>query len=1224
MMQVEKHKHGTTGGAIKTLNELYQALQDEGALKNRAVLMLMLRSWIAEVSVFDPVSGDALSTDLDSLIGKISKSGVGSAMYGETNATLKDRTHRIVAHSSRSLQSIAKHPRYKRLRTHEMMPLHAVRTVDSKTIQWLSRQPGRTLRERVSAKRRIKAVKRISSINTSENRLLKAFLLNLERVLLERKIAIPQNVGDDCNDMETMTHRWLRSDDASTVGAWDRLPPNNTLLQEKNYKKIWDGWQWLQRIDEDIAKDSERANIDALAAICWETLALLNHVGDLRVIQQPVALSYDEFTIAPELHTPKSQTVSGYLLDTNPSSTTPKPATRVVFALTPQECTVEVGESQVTMAISGDTLSVRQQQDADFSLELELELQTYTFREIAKKVLDVVASSYLGDFSIDQTPDTPSPSNCMKSSVIDLYSIRPRFTGCDGSPSSLPFRLLHQSWASNGQGNVVIDCGTSKGITLQSDIETVSMRTLFAHNSELPASTKSSVAMFFAKKLKSHLQTDRLTYLVPDWSNDFDLESIRKSLNSHFQHSSPLPQSIASVFAWQSSDSFMRHRVRAEDLVLVLDSFEGGVSVTPVEPIYRAELENTIPKTRGISWERHPSITIPNSALGKRDRHSGMIASLNSDECPLSEELIQLFGYYGLISDGGKVSFVHEGESWYHLPNTVRTLLNSTLEKRILTDALIADALENIGTNNKPRKVFILPLDGVATAGKIRSTKSKYTWLSSSMLNLKGAQVLSEWQENAGDLDLWRDHLPKLSIEVNSGGRPAKFYLVNEATVTPFHNQAVAIPVEGVFTLPASGTTEYSFPIQQGEGSKRLEFVVHLSLPNEPLKKSMDFDLKMTYTYGADSPYNLTFIPLQPESAGFKSINADWIPASELKESDPAEMLVPNFPPPHNWLEFYKFPKKNSSETSDLIYWISGSLKALERYSGSAIQKERLVKRFKALRFPVLTVWNYGNSLSDMRGIDEESARDIEHSIMYAESLLEGIGESDELGKEIAFILSCLHKDTPELVREMLFLVVNSNYAGELAKYHRNVAFAIGDAKLPWQRELLVKSLDRAWGDSNKTQESVSMSILGIAFWRSEDLIRLMTLEGLETLSVSLYRCIKDDLRENLSQPWNRDRLMRHLELLLALLRGRGNDGEGYSTFLAPNEKLTKQYVDLIFEVLDATTANDIKLESRIDFGFGDDKPEAYHNTPDIIYALYVYLTGDLGKSTITITGSSD
>jgi len=154
--------------AIDSVESIYKALNGRDEIKAKALLMLMLRNWLTEVSNFDPVSGHALHTGIIDFLDAVAKSVQDESPEGE----IKDRIYRIVSHSKDAVLAIMEHTRDKILREHAMLPIHAAREVDSNSVQWLSRQPGRTLREKLSGKPYMKAVRRRASVDTAENRLL--------------------------------------------------------------------------------------------------------------------------------------------------------------------------------------------------------------------------------------------------------------------------------------------------------------------------------------------------------------------------------------------------------------------------------------------------------------------------------------------------------------------------------------------------------------------------------------------------------------------------------------------------------------------------------------------------------------------------------------------------------------------------------------------------------------------------------------------------------------------------------------------------------------------------------------------------------------------------------------------------------------------------------------------------------------------------------------------
>jgi len=1329
---------------INSVETLYRALDDRCELKSKAFLMLMLRNWLTEVSSFDPVSGHALHTGIVDFLGAVAKSVQDESPEGE----IKDRIYRIVSHTKDAVLAIINHPRDKILREYAMLPIHAAREVDSNSVQWLSRRTGRTLREKLSGKPYIKAVRRRHSVDTSENRLLKAFLRRLEQILFERENALDKVDEAICEELLIHIQRWFRSEEATEIGAWGNFPPNNTLLQDKRYRKVWDGWIWLQVIDEQIIGDSKRILRDILSVIYWNTLSLLNVSGRFRTVQQPLGLDYDNFSSSTELP------VRGYLfpacdskikgkiklitpnkpfgfitsedgsnlffhknnlsrkLDINSLSagdavsfvigsnrqgecaddiTLPAGIIPVDFNFTGDKWKIQVAEDKYLLQIVSGNLVIDQAQGSKKKLKIE----PATLKEIPKAILSLVADAPF-EYSV------PTNNQCdpirMDNSVVDLCSIRPAFTNHDGHQQTLPFRLLQQIWQLKDETIQFLDCGSTKAITLSDNIETVSMRSLFSHSSTLPDASKSSASMFFTKKLSDYIEADKLTYLLPDWGNDFDLEGIRKSVNFYFDESTPLPKSIAGIFAWQSSKKFVQDRVRENDFVLVVDSFDGGISITPVQAIYQKELAAILPETQGISWERHPTVIVPNRGI-----YTAMIRNLDRNGCQTSEELLYLFGFDGLVSDSGEVSLVSD-DQWYHLPVSIREALTQNLHLNILSNDAIRGYLNSTNRDCRGVGVFILPLED--TIRKPKHLDNNYKWIDEKLSPVQGGHILNRWQEEADSIALWRDHLPELSIRIVRDGHFENFYLVKDATVAPQRGRTVEIPVEESFTLPA-GQTHYSFPLQQGEGNKELQFVAYLKSPAFPLKKDTACKLKMTYTYGADDPYELKFIPLDSAKAGFKSIRVEWRSASEGETADLENLPVPDFPARKSWSDFQKFPKGDGKSFSDLLDWVEREMRKvsdIELYGRvkGAIPKwidkgndnvfcfinDTLIHQSslrlgngeelpspgdelsfykikkdngkyssedvsvgdkepthcflsKSLRFPALTIWNHGHSLAES-DVPVHFRNMILEGTQKIISIIESENMPDPLKEELFFFLCCLHKDAPGVVgSQLLDYVKNQNL---LRRYNKNIAFAIGDAELPWQQQLLRNVISPIVNGG--LIRSITLANLAIALWRSEMLVFKLSEMELRKLCNDLFRCIRSDmqlltsdipehrlqfhLKKGLAETEAQKRergdqtntLCKHLELLLALLRSRGTEDEEFKMIFEPDNDLTKKYVTLVDKVSKVVAEKNIELKSRISLQI--EKPEVFRNTPDLLYALRMYLTGDSGANTIVITGVSE
>lgn len=1347
--QGSSKSHHKSISDIDSIESLYNAIGGHGEIKTKALLMLMMRDWLTNVSSFDPVSGDALHTGIVDFMDVVAKSMIDKPLKEET----KDRVFRIVSHTKKAILAIIEHTRDKILREHVMLPIYAAREIDSNSIQWLSRQPGRNIREKLSGKPYIKAVKRRSSLDTSENRLLKAFLLQMEHILIDRQGALNVTAEETCEELLVKIQRWLRSEDASEIRAWGNLPPNNTLLQDKRYRKVWDGWLWLYGLNTDIARDSKRLHRDILCTIYFETLSFLNLSSRFRTAQQPVLLDYDNFNIAPafpikgylfptpnvrkkgqikeiyydrdfgsittesgdelffhknnlsnnlDFNSLKTEVEVSFLIGKNSKGVCANNVhlatgpVSVDFSLLNDKLDIRVGEKEISLQIHAGHLVLIQKPQC---ITKKFQLKPSELQQLPRVILSLVIDSLL-NYSLSH--DDQSGSVQTESSIIDLWSIRPKYINNTGSQTILPFRLLQQRWPTSDNSMLVIDCGCAKAIALQPDIATVSMRSLFLNSATISEAVRSSISMNFIAKLRDHITADSLTYLIPDWGNDFDLEYIRKSVNFYFEDSTPLPRSIAAIFAWHSSKKFYQDKVHDKDFVLVVDLSDSGLSITPVQAIYHEELEVILPETHGISWERHPTVIVENDKIQR-----GMARNLFNDGCQLSEEIIQLFGFDGLISDAGEISVVN-GDNWYHLPVYVRKTLNQDLDVNVFSNLIINNCLNSTNRDYIGVNVFILPLEETIKEPEL---EENYGWLGYDLSPIKGCQSFIEWQKKVADIALWRDHLPELSIRVQSDrGYTDNFYLVKDATVTPQRGKSVNIQVKETFTLPA-GQTHYTFPLRQGMGEKELQFVAYLKSPAFPLKESIICKLKMSYTYGADDPYQLNFIPLDLARAGFKSVRVEWRSATENDSIDWANLPFPDFPDRKGWDDFQHFPKEDGESYSNLLEWCSSKLDKLyeiltfdynqelesllksrkigyfergkydrdakyfcwvrvegarvfchsskfienidentlylgcqvylevdksamgqrglnisfsENTPSALLEKisgklERMEKGVFSIRFPVLTIWNHGHSLSES-DVPDHFRNAILKATQQAQSIIETEKMPELLKEELFFLLSCLHQDAPDIVRIRLLDAVKDKML--LRRYYRNIGFAIGSAELPWQKELLESVINPI--DNEGLTRSIALETLSIALWRSKELIFKLTEEELKTLNQNLYGCLETDVQKVMDT--GRDyviaTLCRHLELLLALLRTRGKQDEKFNMILAPEKELTKRFITLLDDISKMVIDNEIELKSRISLQI--EKPEISRNTPDLLYALRMYLTGDSGANSILISGISE
>jgi hypothetical protein len=255
----------------------------------------------------------------------------------------------------------------------------------------------------------------------------------------------------------------------------------------------------------------------------------------------------------------------------------------------------------------------------------------------------------------------------------------------------------------------------------------------------------------------------------------------------------------------------------------------------------------------------------------------------------------------------------------------------------------------------------------------------------------------------------------------------------------------------------------------------------------------------------------------------------------------------------------------------------------------------KAIDRLNGMKYPLYTVWN-NHSLSDYDAPEvfrKELLKYIDHSLkcMMDKEL------SIKFKKSLFFFLSALHKDMPIQIANTL--VEYSSNASTLNKYSENLAVSVGDVNLPWQKKIFENILSFA-----QDYPDYVLDILAISLWRSETLVFEFTEDQIIKISKLLVYEMQKNYESLLNEKYAIISVAKKLELLLALLRIR----EKY-TYLIPNDQMTKDFLRLVDMISKLLIVKHIPLKTRIKISV--EKDNAFSNTPDLLYALRVYLSGE-------------
>lgn len=276
---------------INTYEQFCKAFESEDKeLKEEAKLLLFIQNWI--IRILDYLEEDSLDYSLNKLLDKNTVENIESFR-------LKDSLSNIVDDSVLAFRYLSENMREKIIRENVKMPVYKVREINSYGLNWLSRQSGKTIRQKISsAGNSVMAVKRRMSLDTAENRLFISFAKEIYETLNTKLGYLGKLDTIQTDEEEAMRDElagFLRGESIEEVKRWENLPPNNTLLSDRNYKKIWYAWNKLNRIDNRINNDSVYLENRLVTIFFIELLISLRDF--LLIPQEPIEIDYDDFKV---------------------------------------------------------------------------------------------------------------------------------------------------------------------------------------------------------------------------------------------------------------------------------------------------------------------------------------------------------------------------------------------------------------------------------------------------------------------------------------------------------------------------------------------------------------------------------------------------------------------------------------------------------------------------------------------------------------------------------------------------------------------------------------------------------------------------------------------------------------------------------------------------------------------------------------------------------------
>ncbi len=926
---------------------------------------------IRGIAKWDPFTGESVPVPLSSVLRSLHQ----VLVEGGRPLPL-DRLQQAADLVRGPLKEVLAVPRTRIERRHVMSPLHRAREMDAKCIDWLGRQPGRTVREKLAQSPRLKVVLREASVDTIENRLV-AKLMRVLTPLLRTRIeaiklgeytvtrqSIPRR--EVLSEVLQLCDRGLSDDAFGAIDCSKPIQANNVLLGDRRYSKLWRAWRWVRQIDAEAEHCKALLVDNTSTSLFWSLVALLSGCSGVTICDSIADLdpgwaqetgAAKGVSIRPRDYRGADDDVQAEIVlcaaitNTAGRGAAQRFGTRVrlqrhVITVQTQEL-----EGSLVCRASGPPISSfrydvgsglfgvadskgEQQSSLDVlaGSQSRLGADVSGFATLAREFAAAVPWYARTDETQRHILDTGVANSLQRTKHLglDVCSVIPTAVA-GGHAINLNARLHAVRYLSQGGGGAVgwlpgsaeSSCDLVAKQALSRDIRDA----ITMYDEEHPEVVKQAIDCFvgnMADECRSSFvgMPQSVAYTVPDATDEFSQESLRIGLQKHFPHSSPIWRSAAIALGWQASEAFRRHPVPKGHALLVLDASADALTVTLLKSCHDDVLKRCVPESRGIYWERHPSISeaelpIDTADLARKLSSSNLFsdyqkalidAAVKDGMAKGSEglaEAMQRLSRAGLLEqslgdarpglwplsvrgDIGGIATAYSPRAWATATRAYGERLAAflqQLQKTSVIETLRQESRVNAGglavlALGTPFCLSQMPTRVKEAVGKACGEWRCEAAESSRDVAAAGASIYCERVEEG--LPSFRDYLPHLYLEVIRDGYFHMLELIAPKEASKLNvSGATQFMVEEKLSIPP-GASKVRFPLFVGRRMERLGQDAVIEDPHSSVESHEPGSLLLKYTYGAASPYGLEFIA-DGRGQG-QSLPVRWQPAPKPEE----------------------------------------------------------------------------------------------------------------------------------------------------------------------------------------------------------------------------------------------------------------------------------------------------------------------------------------------------
>ena len=783
------------------------------------------------------------------------------------------------------LQNIIESPRHNIVKVDKMVRPHRVQNTGSKTMNWLGKQPGKTIKEKLAGKEKMLTQVNEYSFDIRENQVA----MMLYRQLM-RRVSDRVNYGVNLNgydlvesiqlDQFKKIKKQLRNSPLAEVKPQNHSQANNALLSDKNYSIVWRAYMDMAKFDKRLADNWNKALSMYVKAIFLSINAELLSYKDVYAIEERMKLNETKLA---------ATYVIGY------------------HWKIPYVVNVELEDNAICVRMYDAPYNNSKASDSEMNLKLKI-VENLDKNALAQKhgmpiVVKVEEGKEKAEVSIHA--DLSGIRNIISFLVNKIFpfaGIEPEKCEEDTQyiEGSVAFDIVADgdSIGVEGHDNQVVDCfyakksvsytdsngittsypGRDKCIHYRAGEQVSICDAILTQNNE---GLKAALSDISKKIIQSN--DDYFFYLVPDALEEILQKNLKQTVRSSFARTFPVWRSVAAITYWLSVEDADFY---ADDVFAYID-LVGSAATAGMLTIHEEKFLDD------YACSHFPPM--PQSELGESitetafcEKYIELYADSRGIEFPEEaiDGLLKSGAVKNLILGDSYANYFVEEEKEPHLYQLEydQNVLSDCIEDWIKNAKRFWKSVRNRFDNNHSPNHLLLLSDVVISAFvQLEREKDFYEILDGEDVGIyqcSESQILSGalvFKQRLNEhLPTWTEYLPKLSLEVIKDGDYAQLELIGDDVSFDVMGDDNEHKVEEKLILKA-GEKEFSFPLVKQDISRKATMIdAYITDKSFPLDHDVVVSLLVRYRYGFDNSYELTLKPLDSKETSFKEIVVEW------------------------------------------------------------------------------------------------------------------------------------------------------------------------------------------------------------------------------------------------------------------------------------------------------------------------------------------------------------